>query len=355
MVMADIRRYPFARHLRALPTSHVVHLRRGKVVHEGVGISYFFRALNAAISEVPTHELEIHTVLTTRTSDFQQIAVQLTVTYRFDDPGAAARRLDFSIDPYSGAWLADPLDQVSTRITELAQQYAMEYVAATGLVELLAKGLPAIRQVTIDGLAQDQRLAETSIFIVGVRIVSARPVPELEKALETPLREQVQQDADKASYERRALAVERERAIAENELQSKIELATREERLVAQEGANSRRRAEEAAAAEKITVQGSTDRSLIESEGWVARETIVAERKAETVRIMGSATAKAEAEKLASYRDTDPAILLALAAQSAAEHLPQIGSVNLTPDVISAALARLSGSPQKPATPSRGE
>ena len=348
--MADIRSFPLTRHLRSLPTSHVVHMRRGRVAHEGVGISFYFRALNAAISEVPTHEVELHAVFQTRTNDFQAVAVQVTVTYRFDDPGVAARRLDFSIDPYSGAWLSNPLAQVSTRITELAQQYAMEYVATSGLVDLLARGLPAIRQAMIEGLAGDQRLAETSIFIAGVRIVSARPVPELEKALETPVREKVQQEADKAGFERRALAVERERAIAENELQSKIELATREQQLVVQEGANTQRRAAEAAAADKIAIQGATDRSMIESEGWVAREKIVAGQKAETLRITGAAIAEAETLKLASYRGVDPAILLALAAQSVAGNLPQIGSINFTPDVISAALARLGVADSKPKT-----
>ena len=47
--------------------------------------------------------------------------------------------------------------------------------------------------------------------------------------------------SDKATFERRALAVEREGAIAENELQNQIELARRQEQLVAQNGANARR------------------------------------------------------------------------------------------------------------------
>jgi hypothetical protein len=66
----------------------------------------------------------------------------------------------------------------------------------------------------------------------------------VEKALRTPAREQIQRNADRATCERRGLAVERERAIAENELQNQIELARREEQVVAQRGANARRQAE---------------------------------------------------------------------------------------------------------------
>ncbi|MEO7349148.1 MAG: SPFH domain-containing protein [Terrimesophilobacter sp.] len=154
------------------------------------------------------------------------------MTYRFADPSLAARRIDFAIDTQNGQWISDPLAQVSSRITELAQQCALESIATMKLLDLLAAGLPIVRQAMTDGLAADQRLAETSILVIGVRVVSIRPQAELASALETPVREQVQQDADKATFERRAVAVERERAIAENELQSKIELAKREELLV---------------------------------------------------------------------------------------------------------------------------
>ena len=319
--MADIRRILFTRHLRSLPTMHVVHLRRGKVAREGVGITFYFRALNAAISEVPTAEAEVPAVFHARTLDFQDVTVQVTVTYRFAEPGIAARRLNFGIDPYGGQWLGDPLDKVAARITELAQQYAVEHIATSGLVDLLARGLPTVRQAMFDGLVSDERLGETSIAVIGVRVVSIRPVADLEKALETPLREQVQQDADKATYERRATAVERERTIAENELQSRIELAKREELLVTQEGANAQKRAQEAALVQRIE----------------------AESRAETTRTVGAAKADAEAARLASYAGVDQSLLLSLAAQSLADHLPAIGTVNLTPDIISQALTRLGG------------
>ncbi|CAM5386863.1 hypothetical protein STENM223S_01848 [Streptomyces tendae] len=60
---------------------------------------------------------------------------------------------------------------------------------------------------------------------------------------------------DRATYERRAVAVERERAIAENELASQIELARREEQLVDQRGTNTRREAEEKAAADGVRTE----------------------------------------------------------------------------------------------------
>ena len=73
----------------------------------------------------------------------------------------------------------------------------------------------------------------------------------------------MQQEADRATYERRAVAVERERAIAENELQSKIELARRQNQLVEQDGANTRRSAELEAAAQLVSAQGQAEREQV--------------------------------------------------------------------------------------------
>lgn len=342
--MADIRRYLFRRHLRSTPTAYIVHAKRGKVRHRGAGIAFSFRALNAAISEVPTAESEISMLFGARTKDFQEVSVQATVTYRFADPETAASRIDFSIDPYSGRWIGKPLEQVGSRITELAQQYAVEHISSVDLVDVLGAGVPKVRAITAKGLAGDERLAETSVVVVAVRIVSIRPQADLERALETPVRERVQQDADAASYQRRALAVEQERTIAENELQSKIELATREQQLVQQEGANAQRRATEEAATALIAAKATAERQALD-----------ATTRAESTRVIGAASAEAEAAKLAAYAGVDPAVLTGLALQELARHLPEIGTLNLTPDVLTQALTRLSAAPaETPAPPAQG-
>ncbi|RAY11531.1 hypothetical protein DPM19_29965 [Actinomadura craniellae] len=332
--MADIQRRPLLRHLRGAPTTYVRHLRRGKPAHEGVGVSFWFRPLSAVISEVPVDDRELPMLFHARTADYQDISVQATVTYRIEEPALAARRLDFAISPDTGAWRSAPLDQVATMLTESAQQHALTLAAGMTLREAITAGPVALRDAVTAGLAGDSRLTDTGITIVGVRVVAVRPESEVERALQTPAREEVQQEADRATYERRAVAVERERAIAENEMQNQIELALREEQLVARRGQNERRRAEEAAAAAWVAAEAKAE-----------RERLNATTQAENRRALGAAEAEANTAHLAVYRDMDPAILLALAAQALAEHLPEIGQLNLTPDLLTTALARL-GSPR---------
>ena len=209
--MADITRYPFVRHLRGTTTTHVQHLRNGRIIHASTGAAFWFRPLSAAISEVPVDDRELPLLFHARTSDFQDVTVQATVTFRLTDPTTAAGRIDFSIDPETGRWRGTPLAQVAGLLTETAQQYALDLIAGADLSQALAAGVSPLRGAIAEGLAADRRLAETGIAVIGVRVVALRPEPEVEKALRTPTREQVQQNADKATFERRALAVERER------------------------------------------------------------------------------------------------------------------------------------------------
>ncbi|MFG2575747.1 SPFH domain-containing protein [Streptomyces sp. NPDC048481] len=372
--MADITRRLGWRHLRGAPTAHVRHHRSGRLAHDGPGLSFWFRSLSAALSEVPVDDRELAMTFHARTADFQDVTVQATVTYRVSDPALAAARLDFSIDPDTGIWRGAPLEQLGTLLTETAQQHALDVLARTSLSSALVDGVTAVRERVAAGLAAEPRLPATGIEIVAVRVVALRPEPEVERALRTPAREQIQQEADRATYERRAVAVERERTIAENELASQIELARREEQLVEQRGTNTRREAEEHAAADKVRAEAEAQRSVRLAEAEAARSVKLAEAEADrqvrlaeaearrterlseaeaarTVRVaraeaaaareVGEARAQAQEAWLRVHGDVDVATLHALTGTRLAENLPHIDSVTISPDVLTGLLSRL--------------
>jgi regulator of protease activity HflC (stomatin/prohibitin superfamily) len=325
--MADIKRYPLVRHFRGTQTGHVVHLSGGRVCAT-TGLSFWFRPLSAVLSEVPIDDRELPLHFHARTQDFQDVTVQVTVTYRFTDPGLVSQRLDFGVDSDTGLWRGTPLDQVAHLLTELAASHAIDLLAGMGLTAALVGGIALVRESMSTGLAGDTRLASTGITVLAARVAAIRPEADVERALQTPTREQVQADADKATYTRRAIAVERERAIAGNELASKIELATREEQLVTQEGSNQRRRAEEDAAAAALAAQGAADRT-----------TLMANASAEATRTLGAAKAEAETAKLAAYAGVEQALLTYLALAELAGQLPSINNLTITPDLLTGALA----------------
>jgi regulator of protease activity HflC (stomatin/prohibitin superfamily) len=330
--MATITRYPFLRHLRSAPTAHVVQLHGGRVRRSGAGLSFWFRPLSAVLSEVPLDDRELPLVAHARTADLQEVTAQVTVSYRVEDPELVAQRLDFGIDPATGRWTASPLEQVAHLIGELAAGHVMDALAGSTLREAISSGTAALRTRVSAALVADERIAATGLRVLGARISSVRADADLERALQTPAREAAQTEADRSTYERRALAVERERAIAENEMTSKIELAGREQVLVAQEGTNARTRADEAAAA-----------ALIEARAHAERQGVLAAAAADAARVQGEAEGAAERARMDAYATVPQEVLVALALRELAGNLPSIGQLTLTPDVLTGALTALTG------------
>ena len=328
--MAHITRYPVLSHLRSDATVHVQHWRNGRPRHAGRGLAFWFRPRAAALAEVPLDDREQTVLVHARTVDFQDVTVQATVTYRVTDPVLAATRIDFDIAPETGQWRSEPLEVLGGLLAELVQQPVLEHLAARPMADALAQGVGPVRDRVASVLADDPRLAERGLAMTDVRVVAVRADPEMERALQTGTREQVQQEADRATYERRALAVERERAIGENELQSQIELARREEELVAQRGANARRQATEQAAADRIATDSAAEQRRVS-----------AAASADATRLTGQAEGEAEAARLAAYAGLDQATLVGLSLRELAANLPEIGHLTLTPDLLTPLLTRL--------------
>jgi regulator of protease activity HflC (stomatin/prohibitin superfamily) len=339
--MADIRRFPFFRHLRAEPSTWVLHWRRGRLVRSGRGLSFWFRPRVSGLAEVPLDDREQAFLFTGRTEDFQEANVQGAVTYRVKEPELLAQRLDFSIHVDRGNWLAEPLEQLATIVTQLAQQAATAYLAGQPLRTVLQEGVQALRQRIESFLRDGGELAGMGIELVSVRLARIAPTSELEKALQAPAREQLQQAADEAMFARRALAVEKERAIAENELQNKIELARRLQNLIQQEGQNQRRRSEEAAAGQRIDSESAAAVRRIEAavEAEVVRSRAAAD--AEAVELVEQARNRAEAQKLEAFAKLPPSALGALAWRELAGNLPRIERLSVGGDALGGLLGDL--------------
>jgi uncharacterized protein YqfA (UPF0365 family) len=74
--------------------------------------------------------------------------------------------------------------------------------------------------------------------VLSITFTSIKPTPEISKALEADYREALAKKADEAIYERRAAAVEQERKIKENELNTQITLEEKKKVFIDLEGEN---------------------------------------------------------------------------------------------------------------------
>ncbi len=349
--MAEITRFGFARHLRSDASAYVLQWRRSLLRREGRGLSFFFLPHAASIAEIPADDREMPLVFHGRSLDFQDVTAQGVLTYRVADPRTLASRVDFTVDLASGSYRREPLEKLALLFAQLAEQHASGWIARTPLRGVLADGPAAIRAAIVAGLAADATLPGMGLEVVSVRVSSVRPTPDLAKALEAPTRESIQQVADEAAFSRRALAVEKERAIQENELKNRIELARRQEELIVQQGKNARSQAGEEAEAERIASDAKAARGRVEAESAAHQVRAAGEAEAFRTRVQGEADAAAlelaekvrvtsERGRMDAVRDVPPAVLLGLAAQAVAGKLERIERVNLGDASLGPALER---------------
>jgi len=317
--MAEIKKYGMLRHLRSDANVHIIRFSGGKVVQSGRGRTFWFLPHRTSIAEVPMDDRDMVLFFKGRSKDFQALNVQGNLTWRVVDAGVLGSRVDFSLDLATGRHIAKPMEQISALLTGMAQQVATQYFAGAAIHDLLEAGIEPLRAQLEQSLCGAANLSTLGIEVAAIRLSTISPTVELEKALQTPTFEALQQKADQAMYERRALAVEKERAIAENELQNKTELAKRETQLIAQESANARSRAE-----------GTRDAKQVEADAEAGR-----------IRSVEQAHTDMEQARIAIYRELPVQVLLGLAARELAGKLDKIEHLNVTPDLLATILGEL--------------
>ena len=324
--MASIKNLGFVAQLRSDASNHVIRYRNGRIRQSGRGLVFWFRPETASIAELPMDDREMAVFVKGRSQDFQSVAVQGTLTWHVVDPELLAARVDFSLGLVTGGYKSEPIQRIETRLAGLVNQAALQYLAQGPVRQLLDAGPEPLRNHLDTVLAADPTLAEIGIAVAAVRLTNLAPSSELERALQTPTFEALQQKADQATFERRALAVEKERAIAENELANRTELARREMTLITQEAENARNRATGVAEARQVEAAAEADR----------------------IRTVESARAEAEQARMAIYRDLPPGVMLGLAAREMAAKLDTIEHLNVTPDLLATVLGEFRREPVPP-------
>lgn len=347
--MAHISRFAFFRHLRAEPNQFILHFRKGKLIRSGAGLAYWFNPLNAALAQIPVEDCETVFLIKERSADFQEINVQITLTYRFTDPERAAARVNFSIGLDTGAWVEQPLERLATLWSQRSVQPARAFLKDVEVSEAIRTGAEVISKSIHDALINDTEIADIGLNLVSVQVDQISPTAELEKALQTPTREAIQQKADEAVFSRRAQAVEKERAIKENELSTEIELAHQQEKLIKQQGANQLLQIDSEAQTEKNRITAQTERQEIIAKAEARDSQIKARGRAESIRLVAEADLDREKRRLEQLQTAPNSLIAGLVLEKFAEKITSINHLNLSPDLFSDTLKNFLDNPPKKA------
>ena len=332
--MASITRFPVVSRLRAESNQYILHYTNGKITREGAGIAYWYIPISAAVAQIPVEDIETTFLLTERSADFQEVAVQCTLIYRFVDYARAAARINFSISLANGAWLDPPLERIANIWALRTKTPVRDYIVKTPVVDAVKEGPSTLRAAIEEMLRGDEEIKAMGMELVSLQVSRVAPAADVEKALQTPTREQIQQKADEATFQRRALAVEKERAIKENELATEIELARRQEDLIKRQGANQLLDVQQAAEAEKQRVEAELLREEQTAESYGRQTRVRAKAEAKALTTKAAAEAEAEQRRVEIYTQAPRHVQLGMALQSLAANIETIQHLNVTPDML---------------------
>ncbi|MDH5508200.1 MAG: SPFH domain-containing protein, partial [Anaerolineae bacterium] len=208
-------------YLKTNPTQYVIQYRRGRVKRAGAGLAfYYFRAISS-ISLVPISSVDVPFIFNEITKDFQPITVQGQLVYRITDPKLVASLLNYTVAGPNNNYISEDPERLAQRLVNLAQAHTRAEVQAQEMRAAIHNS-ETISRAVMDNLSASETLSAMGVEIISFAILAIKPIPEIGRALEAEAREMLLKQADDAIYERRNSAVEQERRIKENELNTEI-------------------------------------------------------------------------------------------------------------------------------------
>jgi len=209
------------RFIKSQPTVHLMQFRAGRVVREGSGLSFYYYAPTTTLVAVPMASQDRAFILELVTADFQSVTVQGQVTYRVSDPRRTAAMMDFSLARNGQTYVSEDPTRLGDRVAMQVEVIVQQAVQALELNQAL-RSSALLARTAQEELATQPEVTALGLEILGVSIMAVKPTPDIARALEAEARESNLKMADDAIYLRRMSAVENERAIRQNELDTDI-------------------------------------------------------------------------------------------------------------------------------------
>jgi len=214
---------------KANPSDYVLHFSNGRLKREGAGLSFFYFRPSSTIVSVPLASVNIPFVFAEPAADFQVLTVQGQLTYRIAAPKKAAALLDFTLDA-RGKYITDQYQKLPERLIYVLQTFVRSAIQMLPLRAALVHGDTLSARV-LEQLKASPEVTEHGVEILSLAILSLKPTPEMAKALEAEAREALNLKADEAVYSRRNAAIEQERKLKDNELQTELLVQTKQREL----------------------------------------------------------------------------------------------------------------------------
>ncbi len=219
------------RHANYQATEYVIVTGgNGKVKRKGFGLGFLYNDARTSIKVIPSTAFDTSYVFNDIiTNDFQNITVQGDISYVISDFEEASEKTDFSYknqQTYMGK-LAEAQSKMSKRIIGIVKAEIAQFMAAKDIRTAIQSQNDLAVKLN-EAVKNNAYVKEFGLSIINISVLGISPQPKTREALEAATREEILKQQDDAIYKRRNFAIEQERNIKENELNTEISIAEKE-------------------------------------------------------------------------------------------------------------------------------
>jgi regulator of protease activity HflC (stomatin/prohibitin superfamily) len=178
------------RFIKFNPTTYALKFKRGKIVKQGSGLSFYYYAPTTSLVAVPSGSQEAPFIFEELSSDFQQVTIQGQVTFRIREPAKIAVLLNFTLGNDGTNYISDDPDKLSQRVLNIIHVYMKKEIEALPLRQAL-KSSEMLTKKAHTEMKNNDEMASLGIELLGLSILAIKPAPETQRALEAETREKI--------------------------------------------------------------------------------------------------------------------------------------------------------------------
>ena len=336
-------------YVKFLPSQYVFRYRKGKLISEGIGLSFFFLERYTSACAVPVTNTDADFIFEETTLDFQKISVQGQLTYQIKDYALIAQAIDFTVNLKTKEYFHNPMQKLSKRMINIAEGFIKSRISSIQMTEAIQSSL-AIAADVLEDMQKSKELKALGIAVTGFSILKIVPNSETARALEAQTRERILKQSDDALYERRNASIDQERRVKENELNTEISVEEKKKKIRDTELQTKRMILEKETEIEKIRTVSEAEREQLRIDAEIEIEKKrkeLAELKFQNAKKDADAEAYRISAIMQAYSQLSPEVLIALATlnmnpemmiaqafEKLAMNSEKIGTLNITPDLL---------------------
>jgi regulator of protease activity HflC (stomatin/prohibitin superfamily) len=213
------------------PNYYIHVIKKGRVVKEGQGLSFWFYMPTTSIIKIPLETKNVPFVFEETSNDYQTLTIQGDLIFKISDTKKIIDQVNFTIGFRNFDYLSDDPEKLNQIIINIVKTIAKTEISNLSLRDSI-KSIDRITKTLKEAVQNNEYLQNLGIKITNINILSISPNKETARALEAETRENILREADDAVYKRRNSAVEQERKIKENELNTEVAVEEKKRQIM---------------------------------------------------------------------------------------------------------------------------